>query len=221
MSELDKVTKRFASAYSKSKRAEAWLKKSQRRLFQELTKDLSQQTLAQKTITVPLSCHTDREILEYVDLYHPSWIIESIIPPACADCPSRVILKEDPSLLPHVYTNTDLGMVFGRSRVENSPTLDDERLKDEYPELWERISEWPEPWWTMLREVIANGFSMPMSSDVLSRMAADYLEAYGVQRVLKDLNTIDVDDLVLLQEYLVPGKVSVRLIPPRKVRDDE
>ena len=110
--------------------------------------------------------------------------------------------------------------MYARHVVTGSPSLDDERLIAEDPDLWIRITEWPEPFWTMVRSVY-EGFTTYWSQDSLDAATAEHLESHGVQRVLKDFNQLEDRDLAMLQAYLIPGPVSVRLTPPRQAREDE
>jgi hypothetical protein len=53
----------------------------------------------------------------------------------------EVILEEDPALRPFSFVNREDGKVYSRVIVEGSPYLDDEALRVDDPELWDRITE--------------------------------------------------------------------------------
>ena len=86
--------------------------------------------------------------------------------------------------------NHDDGNIYRRNISQAGPSLDDERLKQENPKLWKRITE--------EREVPAT-----------------------VVRALKDLETLPDKDLAAMQEYFVPGPMTVKLDAPRKAKPDE
>jgi hypothetical protein len=86
-----------------------------------------------KTITVPLHI-TGKEILQQ----HPGW---RIIDSHSIDGNHVYLIERDPNLVPYTYVNPDDGMVYARGTQESGPSLDDERLKEEDPALYDEITE--------------------------------------------------------------------------------
>lgn len=220
MTDLNKVTKRFGSAYDRNKKAKDWLTKQQKTFFNALTEDLESQTLARQVILLP----TGASPVEYVKQHYPGWRITNH---AVYDTANNVeyiptvVIEEDPALLKHEWINHETGYVYGRTFADGSPSLDDERLKSDNPALWAKITEWPEPWYSLIRDIIVESFTLPLSDDSLNNRVDEYLTNHGIQRVLKDFNKASDHDLALIQEYLIPGPRSVRLIPPRKATEEE
>jgi hypothetical protein len=101
------------------------------------------------------------------------------------------LIEEDPAFKKFVYVNHDDGYVYRRNVSQGGPSLDNERLKAENPKLWKRITE-------------------------------ERVQPATKVRVLKDLDTeISNDDLAAMQEYFVPGSMTVKLDAPRKAKPDE
>lgn len=211
MTDITKVTQRFGRAYERNKKAKTWLEKQQRALFRAFDQDLANRTASQRSIEIPEG--EDSET--YIKVHHPGWQIVGW----SADH-THAILEETPSLLAHRFINHEDGMVYGRAQVTGSPSLDDDRLRAEDPELWERITEWPEPWWSLVFNVFVK-LTQRWSDDTLKRAVSTYLKEQNVQRVLKDLNTLSTHDLTLIEPYILPGPISVKLIPPRKAKPEE
>ena len=71
----------------------------------------------------------------YVKQFHPGW---RVVDPGSKEF--TYIIEEDPSFKKFVYVNHDDWNVYRRNVSQAGPSLDNERLKDEDPELWKRIS---------------------------------------------------------------------------------
>lgn len=208
---IETVTKRFGAAYERNKKAKTWLEQQQKRLFQAFDEQIELHPPQRRRSTV---IPEGKDAKEYITKFHPGWRIVS-------QQEDIVILDENPSLLSHTFTNHETGMVYGRARVEASPSLDDDRLRQEDPQLWERITIWPEPWYSLVHDAVKNFTAVPWSPDSLDEVVGEHLTAHGVERVLRDLNTLSTNDLALIEQYIIPGPVSVRLIPPRKTKPEE
>lgn len=53
----------------------------------------------------------------------------------------NVILEEDPEYRSYQHVNPEDGQVYSKIVSEGAPYLDDDTLRDENPELWERITQ--------------------------------------------------------------------------------
>lgn len=191
MSKLATITKRLGAVHAKSKEAEKELKVSRSEFFEAVDEEIiSTETLARQTITFPATlteqCEDDAEDLTtYVKRFYPGWRIAEI-----GSKENICIIEEDPSFKKFVYVNHEDGNVYRRNVSQGDPSLDDDRLKSEDPELWERITE----------------------VKIIPRQEI---------RVLKDLETLPNQDFSAIQEYLVPGPMTVKLDAPRKAKPDE
>lgn len=87
---------------------------------------------------------------------------------------------------PFEHVNKKDGFVYTRQISKAAPSLDDERLREEDPELWEEITYIPEP-----------------------------------ERVLKPLEELSPEQLAKIGEYLVAGRVSVKLGAPKKAKPED
>jgi hypothetical protein len=111
-------------------------------------------------------------------------------------------------------------MVYGRTIVEPGPSLDDDRLRAEDPDLWDEITAWPEPFYSLVADAIKQWLPMVSEQEV-----AQYLEKYlterGLQKTLSDPNSWTDSQIERTSKYFVPGPVKVRLIAPRKATAEE
>lgn len=182
--DLSQITKDLGSAHQSSKELEQELKNCRSKFFEAVNEQiLSSETLARQTITVP----EDMEPEAYIKHFHPGW---RMVDPGSKEhmrTQTPYIIEEDPSFKKFVYVNHDDGNVYRRNVSQAGPSLDNERLEEEDPELWKRIS---------------------MSK--VQRV-----------RVLKDMEEISNKDLAAMQEYFVPGPMTVKLDAPRKAKPDE
>lgn len=196
---LERIANDFGDAYLSAKEAESDKKSLQKELFSAFNNLVEP---ARKTVDCP---YWDNEMIEnWVKQYHPGWVIIDI------GDDEKILLEEDPALMAYSYTAQD-GMVYGRSQVNGSPMLDDERLRKEDPTLYESITTYPEPWFSLVQG--AMGY---VSEDAVGMATvAKYLDEQGLGRALKPIDTLTDEQLQALQEYMVPGRVSVKLTPPK------
>lgn len=214
MIDLQQVTTRFSKAYDKNKQARKWLDKQQTRMFQAFDETLTEQQLAQKTVQVPDEVIAEKWLTEH----YPGWVTLHV---TAGDDGVYAVIQENPSLKKFRYVNPITKEVMGRDMVEGSPMLDDEALQTEDPELWEQISTWPEPWYGLVKDTIRQFVSLPWSEDAIENAADDVLRARGVKRVIMDPNDMSDYELSAIQPFITPGKVSVRLSPPREAKEEE
>lgn len=216
MNKLDRLTKRFDTAYQRRNKYENQLKERQVEMFQAFTKDITGTALARKSVQHPEGLD-GIEVLHWIKTNHPGWRFLSS--PSAGS--TYIVLEEDPTVKKFTWINHATGRVYGRTYAEGSPTLDDDRLKRDDPDLWERVSSWSEPWWSLVRGAIKSQTSMPWSDAALDAATDGYLREQDVQRVVKDPATLSDTELSALQPYLSPGKLTVRLVPPRDAKPEE
>lgn len=191
MNALATITQRLGKAHAESKKAEKELKESRAEFFDAVDEEIiSTETLARQTIELPPDIpfpvdEDDRGVMDYVKRFYPGWRLVDV-----GAKEHTYIIEEDPAFKKFVYVNHEDGNVYRRNVAQGGPSLDDDRLKSENPELWERITE--------VRVI-------PQQET----------------RVLKDLEDLPDQDFAAIQEYLVPGPMTVKLDAPRKAKPDE
>lgn len=201
---LDQVTKELGEHHAALAKEKAALAESREKFFALATETLEEKNLARLVAKVPAETSVD----EYVGKYHPGYrIVEQD--------GDQVILEEDPAYLPFVYVNPITGKKYERNVVQPQPLLDDETLAWEDPDLWFRVSDIPEPWDGILRELLAEvGGDYPAEID-------DLLKDTSIPRIVKAPEDIDLDDLTALTPYFVPAPISLKLEPPRKAKPED
>lgn len=140
---LKTITKQLASRHKRKNKAESDLKKSRGEFFERATEQCVDETLARKTIRLVAD---DQAMVEaHIEREYPGWVIIQTreTDPEDGDVSAawEAIIEEDATLKPYKYVNPELGLVFERQIRQGSVMLDDERLKEEQPELYEKITE--------------------------------------------------------------------------------
>jgi hypothetical protein len=167
------ATKRFATAYHRSKRVEARRSEERTKFFKAIDLVLERKELARKTIKINPA---DLYIADWVKVRYPGWRMVN----ATGD---RAIIEQDPTLMKHTVVNPRDGMVYGRIISESAPMLDDQRLHDEDYWLWHDVTEY-------VREI-------------------------------KDPSEWTPDQASRLQQFMVPGKLTVKIATPREATEEE
>jgi hypothetical protein len=173
----------------------------------------AEETLAQKTIRTPANMTTDA----YVTQYYPGWRIVS-------GKAKTALIEEDPSRKKYVYLNREDGVVLKRNVIQATDSLDDEKLREEDPDLWERITLPATE--VQALEAFASATSVQKGNgDLVFKITEAWikqLESDGVfPRRLKAVDDMSNKDVNSMKKYLVPGKLTIKLDPPRKAKPDE
>lgn len=138
MRPVEEVVAELGAAYDQWKSGE----KSKNDLKDEFFKLASQavqgQERAYKVVVLEGISPGQAELLAVK--YHPGW---KVVNTYQENGGSKVVLEEDPDFMPYSFEHE--GRVFQRQIVAGSPLLDDERLQEEDPELWEEVTFIPEP----------------------------------------------------------------------------
>jgi hypothetical protein len=167
-----KIARRFVYAYTKFKSAENVKNAVKNDFFTAITEELKSGPLARRTIKLPDLPWIEQE--SWVKQHHPGWILINSVK-------DRGIIKQDPSLMK--FSIVIDGKVWGRNSSESGPSLDEDRLKAEDPQLYKKVTR-------------------PV-------------------RILKDQNKLTTGQWIMLQEYMTPGPVTVKVAPPRKVQPED
>lgn len=205
--DITEITKDFGEVYRFSKEWESLKSQAQKAFFDEATRLQAQGKLPQKVIDAP----DVEDLIEWAKLYHPGWVIIDVDVEG-----DKLILEQDPKLMEFVFVNPEDGYTYKRSQTNAAPQLDDERLKEEDPELYWNITEWRPDIYSWLKALADDHLPDFDLEDWLS--AASIGESI---RTFKDQSTWTDDQASKLQKYLVPGKVGVKLEPPRLTKKDD
>lgn len=206
---LAEITTQLGKTYVTAKGSAKNLDAEKKKFFKACTEAIeADRTLAQQTIEIP--DYGQGDIEAYVAKWHPGWrIVEGKAETA--------IIEEDPSLQKHVYVNQEDGQVYQRNIKEDTPQLDDELLRSKDSDLWEQIT-CPAKQYTWLME-----FRDWVEGNAIKRLVDDFMDAVdqGDERELRPLDDLSDEELDAISEYVVPGKLSTRLEPPREAKPEE
>lgn len=211
--ELIEATYRFGDAYHEAATAKDSSESAKAVFYTKADEALSLRRLARKTIIVDPG-----NVSEHVALYHPGWRLVEIDEMA-EDGSAEAIIEQDPSQMKFSFTNLEDGHLYQRTYTEGAPQLDEGRLQEEDPDLYDDIHEWPPPppWllaWTQAFDDI---------QDEIQDHWYDFLEhgEHNIEPLLKDPKEWTKEQAAALQPYLVPGKRMMKIIKPRKATEEE
>ena len=223
-SDIEAITKNLKKHHTGKKKEEQALQDSRDEFFAAATERLELQPRATRTIMIPAKAGkasgmgiiicTDEEVETYVHRFYPEWKIVKI-----EDEPFQVLVEEDPAWMKYTYISKDRKTIFQRGITQSSPYLDDASLKEDDPGLWLRIT-------TCLIEeelrAFASSAAQQIGGEVIGQMQV-YIEAHIDEwpRILKSFETLSEEDYAVMQDYIIPGKLSYRLESPRKPKREE
>lgn len=133
---LDETTKELGKAHSGWKENEREKNKLRDKFFSEVTERLSEDVPARSVQKVEA-----KDIEDALRISQRRFTRHRIV-----DCVETgegeygVVLEEDPQYKSFTYINKIDGKVYTRIIAEGTPYLDDDALRTDNPELWERIS---------------------------------------------------------------------------------
>lgn len=206
---LVKITTDLGVAYKKWKSGEKEKDKAKELLWKEINA-LAEAEPEEKLITVEGLADEDT-IENYVEREHPAWRIDEWRKDD--DGTYEVILLLRPELKDFTFVNAEDGMVYRRQFNNGSPTLDDDLLRRQDPDLWVRISDIPQ--YDDIAELV-------FEAGVDHREIDEWIQKHWKgPRTLKSLDSLDDDTLAEVQPYIHPGKPTVSLPAPRKAKPEE
>lgn len=232
MSDIEAITSSFGEVYREvkgTKTQDGWekiLKDAQKDFFDVVTQELEQSTLARKTVEIPPV--EDDVVEDWVRVYFPGWRFIEINN-------GKALIEEDPKLKSFAYLNMSDGMVYKRSQTSSGPTLDVEALQEADEDLYWQISEWPLPTFLMIQNAMRFTHNPDLITDFADNAHDTYdsldwsavetkkflTEYHSDIRVIKDPSEWTPEQATALKPYLIPGKISVRLTPPRPAKPSE
>lgn len=135
---LDDITRQLGEAYDKWKTGEKEKNKLRDDFFNAATEELDSELPAQRVSVIDAGSEEQaRRIAQR--RFHKFNITDLRQIPG--EDRWEVVVEEEPALRGFSYLNREDGRVYSRQLVEGTPLLDDEAIRDEDPELWERISK--------------------------------------------------------------------------------
>lgn len=142
---LEEATTDLGDAYRRWKTGEADKEKHRKEFFAAATAEASERTLAQKTVPVEdEDVATEEEARAWLARHYPTWRVLDFDFNDDGDY-LEALIEEDPQYMERVFVNPQDRKVYTKSVSVGSPLLDDDRLREEDPDLWERITEEPPP----------------------------------------------------------------------------
>lgn len=193
---LDEITTDLGLNHGAKKLATEALEGNRTQFFEAATASLEKTTLATKKIELP-KLSDQNQIKAWVARWHPGWRIKDIRI-------AGLVIEEDPSFMRFSHINKEDGYCYQRAVSQAAPTLDDEQLKKDHPEVWLAASE-PDP------VAVHWGNFFGFGTEILD----------SLPRVLLPQDQWNPSDLDIISQYIVPGAISVRLLAPRKATPEE
>jgi hypothetical protein len=139
VTDFDAILAKLDEGYEQWKTGEKQKNEYKDKFFQAITEEMAQSVLAEDLAVV--AAHTEEDARARLARYYPRHVVEAVRP--ADEGFYEAIIVENPAFLPHAVTFE--GLVFERQIVSGALLLDDERLKEEDPELWEKVTYVPEP----------------------------------------------------------------------------
>lgn len=142
---LSEVLDKLDESYKGWKGGEKNKNKYKDEFFRMAVEALKEETLAEKVVEV--KTQYQNRAIEIVGQRYPEWEIvsprDNVRPHPDKPGYYEVIIRENPYYKPFSIEHN--GKIFQRQIVAGSALLDDERLQEENPELWEKVTFVPEP----------------------------------------------------------------------------
>ena len=128
---LNQITKDLGTRYEVSKTAATELAAKKGEFFTAIDEEVAAtETLAQQTIE-----YTGQPE-DHIKVFYPGWRFVSSDTEA-----NTAVIEEDPAYKKFVHVNQEDGKLYRRNVSQAGPSLDDERLQKEDPDLWKRITK--------------------------------------------------------------------------------
>lgn len=197
-----------------SKASKKDLESSRSEFFDIATKTLEEGSLAKRNITINDNCGESVDL--YIEKWYPGWRMVKSKP---IDDGFLVQIEEDPSLKKFVFINPSDGRVYQRNAIQGNPYLDDDKIKQRDPDLWERISN-PIPYQNIDQLIEFCEFA-DIPYEIMMGWVETKQASYDWPRSLVDMDEMSDDDFNEIQKYLVPGSISLRLEPPRIAKSED
>lgn len=214
MTNLTDVTRQLGTHYLSWKEFETSKNECKNRFFEAVTEKIRNEWVPVEKYAI-CDALSEAEARKELERMHSGWLIDTIRENPDAQGEWEAIMVEDPELKAFTYVNPEDGMVYTRQVVSGSPTLDDERLKAEDPDLWREITYVPhfDAIIGVMYEFGVDGVQM----DKFDRLW-DICEG---PRLLRPLDELPPETAAKLQRYVYIGRPTVKLSAPRKAKPEE
>jgi hypothetical protein len=207
LNEIRYICDDLCDAYFIKKDAEKEQAQLRVEFFDKATEENASQPLAHKTH------FSNTNDSEQVQKYNPGW---RILDTKKVKDGWKFSLEEDPAFKEYVYVvkrSNDFGYHIKRSIVSGSLVLDDERLRDEWPELWYRITE--QPLHSMLVNLATDcGVGNP------DQIATEFAIENSLPRNLLPLESLNDELRHKIKPYLYEAPPTIKLLI-RKAKKEE
>lgn len=137
--ELIDITKKLGEAYNENKKWDKSKSEFRIKFFEIASKQ--HETLATKIANV--EAKDLGSAIEIAEQLHPGWIALSANEITTGEYDVR--MEEDSKFKPFTFINEEDGMVYQKQIVAGPVMFDDERLKQDHPEIYEQVTFIPEP----------------------------------------------------------------------------
>lgn len=141
MSDLDAVTEQLAKAYESWKSGEKAKNKLRDEFFDAVNTEIGGNSLAEKYASV--NAPDEASARDRLKKQYPAWTVDEIR--QGEDDLWEAVLIENPNFVSFTYVNKEIGVVFQKQVSSGSIYIDDERLAEEDPDLYEEVTYVPEP----------------------------------------------------------------------------
>jgi hypothetical protein len=233
LSDLTKITAELGEAYKTWKDGEKDKDEFRKQFFTAIDEQLAQEKSAEKYVTIVAT--DEEQARDRLAKKYPTWKVDEIRLQTCSgdtdgdgdcsrQCPDHcnrpktweAILAELTVYAPYTFVNAADGKVYQRQVSAGSVYIDDERLREENPELWVKVTEIPN------RDLILLLLDEYDASERDPKPEVVLDEMWSLEgRVLKSLDSLDADTLAALSEYIYEGKPTIKLAAPRKAKAEE
>lgn len=139
---LNDLVDKLGQEYRAWKEAEGKKDELRKEFFKLVTEEVSDQ-LEEKYVTV--TAILEEDVRDYVAKKYPRWEIIDLRPEGTIQDLWEVIIEENPEYKTYSYVDHDHGYVYTKQVSSGSMYVDDERLQQKDPDLYEQVTYVPEP----------------------------------------------------------------------------
>lgn len=139
MSEIETIVKELAEAYHLEKNAKKAKDETRKQFFESVTKELSEGELAEDIVIVDADDEEEAEIRAKAK--YPTYSVEASRKHPDVEGKYEVIIRELPEY--KSFSVSVDGEIWQRQIVIGSPVIDEIRLKEQDPELYEEVTALP------------------------------------------------------------------------------
>jgi len=192
--DLKTIVSELIHSHNEQSKSKKSLEKLRNEFFKKASSALEESSLGKRIIDKP-----EGDLEQYVETYYPGYRIVEVLD-------DKVQLEEDPSFVKYSFIVDNISVT--RNIIQENPTLDDKKLKQENPGFWDRISMVPDIPQDILNFI---KYTEPDFDSVGWGLCWDeYVDSEDLRQLIP-LDEIKEEDLTILQDYLIPGKLKYRL----------